>query len=257
MTIAAFSWADWNERAACIGQDTNRWFGKPHETQPALVTCATCPVRAECLHDALRHETAGSPRYGIRGGLNGRERNRIPELPNSTVDAIATLRDLLADLDEQHHSSAERTPEPMTTAPNPQPTPPAVDVQLKAADDDPENLPVGKLLAWGDQHLDAEVQDQAARARVALAGLRQRYTADRELTAISSEREQLEKRLAELQAREQELAPAKPKKARKPVNYPAAEVRAWAKENGFDCPPVGRVPNAVVDAWRQATSTPA
>ncbi len=145
----------------------------------------------------------------------------------------------------------------MTTAPAhsvPQPTAPLVALRPPAADETPEQLPVSKLLAWGDQHDDPDIQNQAARARAALAGLRQRYAADRELSALTSEEEQLAQRLAEIRARKDELEPAKPKKTRKPVDYPAAEVRAWAAENGVDCPAVGRVPKAVVDAWRAAQS---
>ncbi|MFD7996871.1 hypothetical protein [Streptomyces mexicanus] len=98
----------------------------------------------------------------------------------------------------------------MATAPAAIPAPTPLAAVPQPATESPEQLPVGKLLAWGDQHDDPAVQDQAARARAALAGLRQRYAADRELAAITNEAEQLEKRLAELRAREQELAPAKP-----------------------------------------------
>ncbi|MFF9582464.1 histone-like nucleoid-structuring protein Lsr2 [Streptomyces achromogenes] len=59
-------------------------------------------------------------------------------------------------------------------------------------------------------------------------------------------------RLAEIRARKGELEPAKPKKTRRPVDYPVAEVRAWAAATGVDCPPRGRVPKAVVEAWRAA-----
>ncbi|MFR0351819.1 Lsr2 family DNA-binding protein [Streptomyces sediminimaris] len=129
----------------------------------------------------------------------------------------------------------------------------SADVRLKPiAQAHAEAMPVGHLLAWADQHEDSDIRDQSARARAALAGLRQRHAADQELTAITTEAEQLEKRLAELRSREAELTPAKPKRARKPAEYPAAEVRAWAKENGLDCPPVGRVPKAVVEAWRES-----
>ncbi|MEU0332197.1 histone-like nucleoid-structuring protein Lsr2 [Streptomyces sp. NPDC006193] len=156
---------------------------------------------------------------------------------------IAALRRLLDEIDRQGGPEAARESRlhlnegtPVTTS---------VD-----ADETPEQLPVGKLLAWGDQHTDPDVQDQAARARAALVGLRQRYAADRELAAIASEREQLERRLAEIRAREAELVPVKAKKSRKSVDYPAAEVRAWAREHGMHCPPVGRVPRDVVEAWR-------
>jgi hypothetical protein len=180
---------------------------------------------------------------------------------------IAALHRLLEEIDTQGGPDAARHnrlnlpdegAQPMSTAPaHTTPAAPLVALRPPAAEADPEKVPVGQLLAWGDRHDDTEVQDQAARARAALAGLRQRYTADRELAAITSEREQLQQRLAELQAREQELAPAKAKKPRKSVDYPAAEVRAWAVENGVGCPERGRVPKAVVDAWRQATGSAA
>lgn len=179
---------------------------------------------------------------------------------------IAALRALLDEIDTQGGPEAARqnrlnlpdegSPEPMSTAPA-LPQPPAVDVRLKSVTGHaPENIPVGQLLKWGDEHADPEVQDQAARARAALTGLRKRYAADRELEQITTEAEELEKRLAELRARQEQLAPAKPKKQRTPVDYPAREVRAWARENSLDCPATGRIPKKVVDAWRAAT-TPA
>ncbi|MFZ4206804.1 WhiB family transcriptional regulator [Streptomyces griseoincarnatus] len=117
-----------------------------------------------------------------------------------------------------------------------------------------EALPVDQLLEWGDAHTDPEVQDQAARARVALVGLRRRHAADAELTAITSEAEELEQRLAELRARQAELTPAKKTAKKQAVqrDYEPATVRAWAKDNGVDCPASGRVPKTVVEAWRKA-----
>ncbi|MGW3025833.1 Lsr2 family DNA-binding protein [Streptomyces sp. NPDC001221] len=169
---------------------------------------------------------------------------------------IAALRRLLDEIDTQGGPDAARhnrlnlpdegTSEPMNTTVH----------AAQAAS--PDQLPVGKLLAWGDAHLDPEIQDQAARARAALVGLRQRYAADQELTAITTEAERLEKRLAELRARKDELVPAKPKaRKRAASDHEPAVVRAWARENGVDCPAMGRVPKAVVDAWRQATGNAA
>jgi hypothetical protein len=177
---------------------------------------------------------------------------------------IAALLRLLDEIDQQGGPEAARQnrlqlpdegTEPMTTAPV---NLPAADVRLKAVttDQPAENIPIGKLLAWGDQHADPDVQDQAARARIALTGLRQRYTADRELEQITSEAEELERRLAELRARREQLVPAKPKKRKTPLDYDAAVVRAWARDNGHACPDRGRIPGKVVDAWRAAT-TPA
>lgn len=126
-----------------------------------------------------------------------------------------------------------------TTTPRPATTP------------DPERLPAGNLLAWGEDHADPEVNDQAARARLLLAGLRQRYAADYELAAVTTEAEQLEKRLAELRAREAELQPPTKTKSRR--SGQARVVRAWAREAGVDCPPVGVVPKHIVEQWQQAT----
>ncbi|MET9815290.1 histone-like nucleoid-structuring protein Lsr2 [Streptomyces sp. NPDC006355] len=176
---------------------------------------------------------------------------------------IAALHRLLNEIDDQggptaarhnrlHFPDPEGTPEPMTTIASPTHTIAGLTLPTAPQPAEPQPIPVGQLLKWGDEHDDPEVQDQAARARAALTGLRRRHAADQELAAITSEEEQLAQRLAEIQARKAELTPAKAKKQRKAVDYPAAEVRAWAKANGVDCPPFGRVPKAVVDAWRAA-----
>ncbi|MFE3853396.1 WhiB family transcriptional regulator [Streptomyces griseorubiginosus] len=182
---------------------------------------------------------------------------RPKEEPPVTVQA---LKNLLDEIDEQGGPQAARenrlhlTPptaprdeEPalMPTTTDAEPMP--VGQGLTAAQANAETLPVGVLLKWGDDHPDADVRDQAARGRAILTGLRQRHAADAELTAVNTELERLEKRLAELHARQAELAPKK-----KPA-YRPAEVRAWAKANGVTCPGNGRVPKTVVEAWLKAT----
>lgn len=131
--------------------------------------------------------------------------------------------------------------------------PAAITQPAASVAEDAEKLPVGALLAWGDTHEDSEIQDQATRARIALAGLRKRYASDQELSALVSEEEELEKRLEELRARKGELVPSKPRRRVLALDYDAATVRAWAKLNGVECNDRGRVPGPVVDAWRAAT----
>lgn len=143
------------------------------------------------------------------------------------------------------HQPAKEIPTVPTTSTSTSPT--------AVLSSETEQLPVGQLLAWANQHADPDVRDQGTQARAVLAGLRQRHAADTELAAITTEAEQLEQRLAALRARKAELAPPKPKTKRKPVDYPAAEVRAWVTENGHEVSPVGRIPKPLVDAWRQAT----
>lgn len=69
------SWAD---HARCRDADPNLFFGEGGGTaQHAIhVYCNHCPVRIECLNDALATETAGRLRYGVRGGMTPQERAR-------------------------------------------------------------------------------------------------------------------------------------------------------------------------------------
>ncbi|MFF4179651.1 histone-like nucleoid-structuring protein Lsr2 [Streptomyces sp. NPDC001750] len=174
---------------------------------------------------------------------------------------IAGLHHLLDEIDTQGGPEAarqwcltipdtEKGPDPMAH-PSPVTEPPS----RNTAATEPA-ISVGQLLKWGEDHDAPDVRDQAARARMALTGLRRRYAADQELAALTSEREQLEKRLAELLAREAELTATRPKKKRSSYvrDYDTRKVRAWAAENGVDCPRVGQIPKRVLDAWR--TSLP-
>ena len=60
--------ASWTEEAACAGQDTNLFFSERDLTLNAAAkrVCAACPVRINCLRDAV----ARGEQYGIFGGIN-------------------------------------------------------------------------------------------------------------------------------------------------------------------------------------------
>lgn len=110
---------------------------------------------------------------------------------------------------------------------------------------------LGDLVAWGDAHTDTEVQALAAQALATVTELYERRQRDAELATVDKELAELEARAEALRARQAQLQPAKPaRKARGHVDYPAAEVRAWAREAGLQCPATGRVPAAIVEAWR-------
>lgn len=85
---------DWVERQACRGSDPSVFFpdrgGDPDPEAQRL--CASCPVREECLSEALRLGDV----HGYRGGVNGPERLRILKAtPKSDVPAeIRRLRGL-------------------------------------------------------------------------------------------------------------------------------------------------------------------
>jgi hypothetical protein len=72
--------APWTRDALCIEFDLGLWFpGRGESSQPALEICGRCPVRLECLAEALNDESLD---HGIRGGAtaNARQvmrRNRL------------------------------------------------------------------------------------------------------------------------------------------------------------------------------------
>ena len=63
----------WDDNAACKGEDTER-FHSDNQTDIkwALDMCAGCPVRNQCLQDALKFDN-----IGIRGGMTGVARSRL------------------------------------------------------------------------------------------------------------------------------------------------------------------------------------
>lgn len=181
------------------------------------------------------------------------------DTPAEEPVTVQALQDLLTEIDHQGGPQAARDnrlnlSEPEPTMPNPDTTSHPSYIAKAAAD----SLPFPSLLKWGDAHPDPEVQAQAAQARVAVHGLRARHAADHELTALTDEAEQLEKKLAEIRARQAEIKPKK-KGTRKPSSYvrdyEPRTVRAWAAEAGVDCPGVGQIPKRVLEAWRAANTT--
>lgn len=65
---------DWRDAAACSAVDPEIFFPeKGGSTANAKRVCFSCPVRAECLDDALARNEA----WGIWGGTSERERRRL------------------------------------------------------------------------------------------------------------------------------------------------------------------------------------
>ena len=64
----------WRDDAACAGEDTDRFFSDNQtDIKWALDMCASCPVKAACLKDAVDNEE----RSGIRGGTTATARGRL------------------------------------------------------------------------------------------------------------------------------------------------------------------------------------
>ncbi|WP_164662610.1 histone-like nucleoid-structuring protein Lsr2 [Streptomyces sp. RLB3-6] len=143
---------------------------------------------------------------------------------------------------DQLQDGAERAGQP-----EPVPEPPAEAIPELAA-----------LLAWAAAHDEQTVRADGEQAAAVLAALRGRRAVDAELEQITTEKSQLEERLAALQARESTLRPepAGGKRKQQDRDYEPSEVRAWARQNGYTVPDRARIPKKVLDAWRQRDGAP-
>ena len=78
----------WRDHAACRGMPIDLFIHRLGERQivkrikEAKAVCAGCPVRPECLDEALKYSTTTLECYGIWGGLTWKERSHlIPATP--------------------------------------------------------------------------------------------------------------------------------------------------------------------------------
>lgn len=72
---------EWRTDAACSNvPDADVLFFDPDHEQEAKAICATCPVRIECLDDALFYEDESC----VRGGLNAKERITLAQFRKRT-----------------------------------------------------------------------------------------------------------------------------------------------------------------------------
>lgn len=116
------------------------------------------------------------------------------------------------------------------------------------------------LIAEGKASSVARVRNAAVRAEGSLQHLADLLDETRaaEEAKATAEREKAEAR-AEVARLEKKLRDARErlKGGRKDdgPSLDAKTVRAWAAEQGVDCPPVGRVPRVVMDAYREAVAS--
>ena len=72
---------DWAARAACKGDTPDALFVRGAEQNKAKQVCAGCPVRTECLAEALDNQIE----WGVWGGMTERERRALlRKRPNVT-----------------------------------------------------------------------------------------------------------------------------------------------------------------------------
>lgn len=87
--------ATWWDRAACRGLPLE-WFvtpgdadDEPWEPDPrAQAACDRCPVRPECLDDAVRHGDVGT-----RGGTSSHQRRQLKRVRQRLACSVCTSTD--------------------------------------------------------------------------------------------------------------------------------------------------------------------
>lgn len=77
-----FEQGDWRVQAACRDENPDQLFVRGAEQRKARMVCLGCPVRTECLGEALDNKIE----FGVWGGMTERERRallrRRPEVRN-------------------------------------------------------------------------------------------------------------------------------------------------------------------------------
>ena len=64
----------WHDQAACRGWPTHLWFAeRGGDPEPARLICAACPVRVECLTEAVARREVN----GLWGGAAGKTLRRL------------------------------------------------------------------------------------------------------------------------------------------------------------------------------------
>lgn len=95
------SWNDhWVTAAACQSSAPDKLFVKGAEQHKAKNVCAGCPVRTECLAEALDNQVE----WGVWGGLTERERRAVLRQRPQVTSWTALLRTAM-----ENHERAART----------------------------------------------------------------------------------------------------------------------------------------------------
>jgi WhiB family transcriptional regulator, redox-sensing transcriptional regulator len=92
---------DWRVRATCRDEDPDGLFVRGAEQRKAKLVCVACPVRTECLAEALDNRIE----FGVWGGMTERERRallrRRPEVDSWRELLDSARRDARQDAEEE------------------------------------------------------------------------------------------------------------------------------------------------------------
>jgi hypothetical protein len=84
--------SEWRDDAACRDEDLNLFYPKSEEVLPPAVErlCSSCPVEADCLAWALRHED-----HGMWARTTPKKRSRLRRaagIPFTRLESMARIR---------------------------------------------------------------------------------------------------------------------------------------------------------------------
>jgi WhiB family redox-sensing transcriptional regulator len=71
----------WQDYASCAGAGKLFFSTRKEDVREAKRICARCPVKTECLDEALQLETSANSVFGVRGGMDDHERKALRRQP--------------------------------------------------------------------------------------------------------------------------------------------------------------------------------
>ncbi|MCW2620880.1 MAG: transcription factor WhiB [Frankiales bacterium] len=96
-TMPAADLQDWTALGACADQDPDDLFVTGAAQNRAKAVCLGCPVRTECLSDALDNQVE----FGVWGGMTERERRALLKRRPD----VTSWRDLLTEARAAHEAA--------------------------------------------------------------------------------------------------------------------------------------------------------
>lgn len=99
---------DWFARGLCRDIDPDEFFVETHnEQKQARTLCFECPVRVECLADALDNRIE----FGVWGGMTERERRALLRRSPNVADWFPILRQIQDQQDAWREKAREKLAE--------------------------------------------------------------------------------------------------------------------------------------------------
>jgi len=99
---------DWFARGLCTDADPDEFFVEGNHAQKEVRTlCFDCPVRLECLADALDNEVD----WGVWGGMTERERRAVLRRAPEVESWFPILREIQEQQDERRRSARAKLAE--------------------------------------------------------------------------------------------------------------------------------------------------